>query len=286
MGVDCGYGVASDLWAGIGSSTGVGVSAPPFPTGYQAPAPAGLRAALRTGAALGIAAPPLLFGLWRARFRAEPESLMTVGGLRSIGDQFEQVLGLLGVEVSTPETGAGAASGVPREGGLIFMWKQESHLDHLLLPPVMPRPFFCLFNNAVMSKPLYGPYLRRAGHVHVDRRDESQWRPAVAGAAARVAAGECVLVSPEGTRSWDVRPLPMKRGAFLLAIASQRPIVCVVLRGAHQCLPRGGRAVRPGRVEVVFSDPIPTEGHDADDRAALKAMVSETFSRLRGPAPK
>jgi len=41
--------------------------------------------------------------------------------------------------------------------------------------------------------------MKRAGHVHVDRTDEKQWRASIARAAERVARGECVLVSPEGT---------------------------------------------------------------------------------------
>ena len=82
-------------------------------------------------------------------------------GLVAIGTRFRLVLRLFGVEVTTPATGPGSASEVPRDGGVVFMWKQESHLDHLHLPPVMPRPFFSLFNNAVMRKPLYGSYLRR-----------------------------------------------------------------------------------------------------------------------------
>lgn len=85
--------------------------------------------------------------------------------------------------------------------------------------------------------PFLSEFLRTRGHIHVDRRDPAQWRPAIARAAARVAAGEAVLVSPEGTRSRDGRLLPFKRGAFDLALASRRPIVCVVVRGAHAASP-------------------------------------------------
>ena len=41
----------------------------------------------------------------------------------------------------------------------------------------------------------------------------------MARAADRVRDGACVLISPEGTRSWDGKLLPMKRGAFLINTA-------------------------------------------------------------------
>ena len=113
------------------------------------------------------------------------------------------------------------------------------------------------------------------GHFWVDRTDETQWRAQVAQAAARVRDGACILVSPEGTRSWDGRLLPMKRGAFLLARESGRPIVCMTVIGAGDRLPRGSLAVRPGPVRVVFSEPIPST--DAPD---LERRVAATFERL------
>lgn len=68
----------------------------------------------------------------------------------------------------------------------------------------------------------------------------------------------------------------MKRGAFLLAIASGRPIVCVTVVGAHERMPRGSPVVR-----AVFSDPIPTAGHDEADLAPLQAIVAETFEATK-----
>lgn len=199
-------------------------------------------------------------------------STTTAEGLGAIKSSFEHTLRRAGVALEVLH-----AERVPREGGLVLMWKQESHLDHLLLPVVIPRPFLLLYNNEIARLPFYGAHMRAAGHFHVDRNDEAQWRSAVARAAERAREGACVLVSPEGTRSRDGTLLPLKRGAFILAIASGRPIVCVTVVGAHERMPRGSPFVRAGRVRVVFSDPIPTAGHDEADLAPLQAIVAETF---------
>lgn len=216
----------------------------------------GLVDTLRTGLVV-VGGAPLLAASLVSELRWPVDETHRLAKAQQIG---RRALSLLGVELEVLGT-----ERIPSEGGLVFMWNQESHLDHLVLAAIMPRPVFSLYNNEVRRIPLYGEYLRRTGHVWVDRNDESQWRPAVAAAATRVRAGECALVSPEGTRSPDGKLLPMKRGAFLLAEAADRPIVLVTLIGGHQRLPRGAAIVRRGRLRAVFSDPIPRPQGDLEE---------------------
>jgi 1-acyl-sn-glycerol-3-phosphate acyltransferase len=193
-------------------------------------------------------------------------------GLARVRAAFVPTLRHLGIELEVL-----FAERTLADGGLVLMWNQESHLDHLVLASAIPRPFFSLYNNEIARFPFYGAHMRSMGHVHVDRNDEAQWRPAIARAAERVRDGECVLVSPEGTRSWDGRLLPMKRGAFLLAAASTRPIVCATVIGGHGRLPRGSAVVRGGPLRVVFAEAISNDG----DASALAERVAATFERVK-----
>ncbi len=245
--------------------------APPLPPGYVSPPAPSLRDVVCTLRTMGRDLVPMLARL--SLHRVLPiESTTSVDGLAFTGASFGKALRHFGVELTVLR-----ADVVPREGGLVLMWNQESHLDHLVLASAMPRPFFSLYNNAIARFPFYGEHMRTTGHVHVDRNDERQWRPAVEASARRVREGECVLVSPEGTRSWDSRLLPMKRGAMSMATEAQRPTVCVTVIGRHARLPRGSPIVRSGPMRVVFSDPIEPMG-DAD---ALAVRVAETFTRLK-----
>lgn len=203
----------------------------------------------------------------------DPPSTTTAAGLVGMHRAFRRMLGRLGVTLEVRH-----AARVPADGGLVFMWNQTSHLDHLILGAAVPRPFFSLYNNEVARVPVYGPHMRRTGHVHVDRGDEPQWRAALADAAARIRAGECVLLSPEGTRSRDGELLPLKRGAFILAEAAARPVVCVAVVGAHERMPRGSPWVRRGPVRVVFGAPIAdVPPAELPDRVAaeLRALCRE-----------
>ncbi len=196
----------------------------------------------------------------------------TGGGLREVQRVFAATLAHAGVALEVLH-----AERVPLDGGLVFMWNQTTHLDHIALPIAIPRPFVSLYNNEVARTPIYGEHLRKNGHVHVDRTDERQWRASIAAAAAQVRAGTCILVSPEGTRSRDGRLLPMKRGAFLLAVASGQPIVCITVINGHDRMPRGSPIVRRGPLRVVFEEPIPTAGYTDGEIGSLQARVIEVF---------
>lgn len=248
-----------------------GRMAPPLPHGYVKPPPPSWADGLRTLRTLGTDLAPAMARLALHRWRPLASTTSAVG-LASTRATFGRALRRFGVELEVLR-----AEVVPREGGLVLLWNQESHLDHLVLATAIPRPFFSLYNNAVARFPFYGEHMRTTGHVRVDRNDEAQWRPAVAEAARRVREGECVLVSPEGTRSWDTRLLPMKRGAMLLACEAARPIVCVTVIGGHARLPRGASVVRRGPMRVVFSDPMDPVG----EPERLGAVIAETFDRLK-----
>jgi 1-acyl-sn-glycerol-3-phosphate acyltransferase len=225
----------------------------------------------RTAATLGLVAPRVMLDFLLDPVRPVP-STTTEAGLARARAFASTLLARLHVTVDVF-----GRERVPREGGVLFMWNQTSHLDHLLLALAVPRAFASLYNNGVARTPLYGAWFRRNGHFHVDRTDEAQWRASVARAAEALRSGTCIVVSPEGTRSRDGKLLPMKRGAFLLARAAERPIVCVTFQGAHACLPRGSFAVRPGHVRATLSEPIAVSASDD----TLEAKVVATFERDR-----
>lgn len=170
-------------------------------------------------------------------------------------------------------------------GGQVLMWNQTSHLDHPALAAAIPVPFRSTFNLEVGKVPKYGAWLRAHGHYFLNRFDEAQWRASLAEAAAWVRAGGTVTVSPEGTRSWDGKLLPMKRGAFILAMQSGMPIVPIAVYGAREALPRGRAVIEPGVIEVEFRPPIATTGYTDETRKGLKAVVAAAFEQALAEGP-
>lgn len=103
--------------------------------------------------------------------------------------------------------------------------------------------------------PIMGFGLRVNGAVTVrtDRPDVAAMRTA----RAVLAAGEPLVLFPEGGISRTGRPGKAQPGVISLAMAMQTPIVPVAIRGAFEAYPRAARLPRPGRITVAFGTPLP-----------------------------
>ena len=187
----------------------------------------------------------------------------------------------------------GAGARLEIEGGDDVDW-QQPHLfvcNHQSMIDV-PIAFVALRCNVrfivkreLTLVPLLGHYIRTTGMISVDRGNSAHARRSIQTAADRMRAGASVLAFPEGTRSLDGSIGPFKKGAFVVAIAAQVPVVPVAIEGAQRVLPRDGFQVRPGVVRVRLGSPLPTAGLRYDDRDLLLDRVRQsliTHHRLIG----
>ena len=118
------------------------------------------------------------------------------------------------------------------------------------------------------------------GFVPIDRRDRAQSDQAIATAVERMKEGRSFIVFPEGTRSRDGELQPFKKGAFVLAIAAQAPIVPVAIIGTQTSMRRGSRLIWPADVVVCFGEPVPTAGLTYDDRDRVLDDVRDRIGAM------
>jgi 1-acyl-sn-glycerol-3-phosphate acyltransferase len=167
--------------------------------------------------------------------------------------------------VHSPERMAG---GEPR----IYMSNHLSWFDIPTLAGVLPRYKF-VAKAELFKVPVFGPAIRAIGMVPIERQNRKAAFGAYDVAAAKVRAGNSVVVFPEGSRGSDYRIRPFKKGPFVLAIAAGVPIVPVLLHGTHDVFPKGSMLVRSGQVDVHLLEPVPTAGLDLDQREQLAETV-------------
>jgi 1-acyl-sn-glycerol-3-phosphate acyltransferase len=135
--------------------------------------------------------------------------------------------------------------------------------------------------KAEMGKlPIFGTALRVSGFVPIVRHDPGRAFDAVELAVRRLREGHSFLLAPEGTRGTAAEMRPLKKGAFVMAIKAQVPVVAVALIGTGDAMPRGRRYVTPERITVKVGEPIPTTGLTLADRDALAARVRQDLERL------
>ncbi len=176
---------------------------------------------------------------------------------------------LLGIRVE-----ASGLEHLDRRTPYVFMCNHLSFLDAPMLVTVVDRPVRFIVKRFVFRIPVLGLGMRFAGYVPLDKEGVGQGRKRIARASRLIREkGYSFLVYPEGTRSWEGKLLPFRRGGFFLALDSGAPIVPVSIQGTYELMPRGRRAIRKGTVRVVFHEPIPVAAETRDTMPGLMERV-------------
>jgi 1-acyl-sn-glycerol-3-phosphate acyltransferase len=156
--------------------------------------------------------------------------------------------------------------------GAVYISNHVSWFDIFALAATLPRYTF-IAKAELRRIPMFGWGAAAAGIVFLDRGNRKQAFEAYESAALEVQHGRNVVVCPEGTRGHDYHLRPFKKGPFVLAIASQRPVVPVIMYGTREVMPKGSFRIRPGTIHMHLLESVPTEGYDYDHRAELMTIV-------------
>jgi long-chain acyl-CoA synthetase len=181
---------------------------------------------------------------------------------------------------------------LPKTGACIISSNHQSYLDPLILASVLPADVF-MRAFAVGTSEIFGAGLMRrlARSIKVMVVDpDANLVPAMRAGAFGLRQGMALVLYPEGERSIDGKPKVFKKGAAILSIHLQVPIVPLAIEGFYEVWPRNQnfRGFKP--VKMIFGDPIyPPPESEASEAAYekltadLKARVVEMWETLRKP---
>jgi 1-acyl-sn-glycerol-3-phosphate acyltransferase len=146
---------------------------------------------------------------------------------------------------------------LPR-GGFVLVANHRSLIDITCLLARMPEAV-CIFKPAIRRNPVLGAAARRAGYLGNDGGPDL-----VRAAADKVAAGNALIIFPEGTRSPSGQaPLPFKSGFVLIARRAQAPIQLVRITTDSDLLTKSRAWWRlpkfPAQVRLTVGPLIPTD---------------------------
>jgi 1-acyl-sn-glycerol-3-phosphate acyltransferase len=122
--------------------------------------------------------------------------------------------------------------------------------------------------------------LRAAGNIFVDRTGSDSDKAKLSEAVRAVRERVSVVFFGEGTRSDDGILRPFKKGAAIMAIDAQVPIIPVAIAGTHLILQKGSMAIHPRPAALMIGKPIETLGMTVDLRDELTARVHGEVERL------
>ena len=153
--------------------------------------------------------------------------------------------------------------------GCVYVGNHRSHVDSASIFVACPADARFLVKKEVFRIPMVSFALRTMGMIEVDRSNPDAASRSIDRAVAEIQSGTSIIMFPEGTRSREPHVLPFKKGAFVLAIKSQAPIVPFTVIGADAALPPDTILLYGGPVKLIFHDAIETKGMDLEDRQEL-----------------
>ena len=171
---------------------------------------------------------------------------------------------------------------LPKSGPYIISSNHQSYIDPLILASLLPQEvFFRTF--AVGTSDIFGKGLMRrlARSIKVVVLDpDANLVPAMRAGAFGLRHGMALVLYPEGERSIDGTPKVFKKGAAILSIHLQVPIVPVAIEGHYEVWPRNQafRGFKP--LKMVFGDPMVPPPESEASEAAYEKLTADLKKRI------
>ncbi len=165
----------------------------------------------------------------------------------------------------------------------IVVSNHQSWFDVFALAAHLPVRYRFVAKKELGEIPIFGKAWKSCGHVSVDRGNREAAIASLDQAWREVHEDKLTMVLfPEGTRSPDGKLQPFKKGAFVLAVQGQVPLVPVAIVGSRGIMPKGSFRVRKGVITLRIGPPIPTEGATIRDRNRLLKASWHAIAALKG----
>jgi 1-acyl-sn-glycerol-3-phosphate acyltransferase len=166
---------------------------------------------------------------------------------------------------------------LPATGPVVIASNHAAYLDVPALLATLPRHVRIVAKKEVLGWPLIGPFVRKAGHLPVDRWDAQQGVADTSQIDAAPAQGDAVLFFPEGTFTETVGLRPFRLGAFKAAAERNVPVLPIALTGTRRWL-RTWWAPRPGPIRIWIGEAVQPEGEGWRAVVSLRDRVADAIA--------
>jgi long-chain acyl-CoA synthetase len=226
------------------------------------------------------------FAGWKAILAEDPEpsSVLPLARPHPVSNAFWYMVSRL-IQVVARDRFRLHVSGIeklPKNGAYILSSNHQSYLDPLILASVMPKPVFDkLF--AVGTSEIFGKgfMLQLAASLRIVVVDpDANLIPAMRAGAFGLRQGRALILYPEGERSIDGTPRTFKKGAAILSIHMQAPIVPVAIEGLYKAWPRNKPFQGFTPLKMQFGDPIIPPPESGASEEAYEKLTAELKSRV------
>jgi len=160
----------------------------------------------------------------------------------------------------------------------IIIANHQSAYDIIAIYGWLGIDFKWVMKQELRKVPFLGYACYKLGHIYIDRKNSPDAMKTLQEAKHRLVNGTSVLFFPEGTRTQTSKLKPFKKGAFKMAVDLGLPILPVTLKGLDNIMPTQTVDLMPGKAEIIFHSPIPTDNISEHDIDALIEQCSKVMA--------
>ncbi len=162
---------------------------------------------------------------------------------------------------------------IDKKTSYVFVANHQGAFDIFLLCGFLGHNFKWILKQSLRKLPLIGRACEAAGFIFVDKESKRGLRASLEKAEKTLKDGMSVMVFPEGSRSFDGSLGKFKKGAYILAVDLNLPVVPLTIEGSFRVMPRTAYTIHWNPMKLTIHPPIyphPTEGHN------LMALLEES----------
>jgi 1-acyl-sn-glycerol-3-phosphate acyltransferase len=167
----------------------------------------------------------------------------------------------------------------------VMVSNHQSNFDVLLILARIRKHLRFVAKKELYRIPLFGMALRATGNIEVDRSGGEGDRKKLEQAISAVRERVSIVFFAEGTRSPSGELRPFKKGAAVLAVQAQVPLVPIAVAGTREILPKKSIWIRGGRRALLrVGKPLPTIGLTVEDRDRLTQVAQNEVQSMLSSA--
>ncbi len=162
---------------------------------------------------------------------------------------------------------------IDRKQSYVIASNHQSQFDIFVLYGWLGVDFKWVMKMELRKVPFLGSACYRIGHIFIDRSNHEAAVASLREAKKRIVNGTSVLFFPEGTRSDTGKLREFKKGAFLMALDLEVPVLPVTIVNTRNILPPRSLNLFPGRAKMIIHPPVDIKRYGSDGAEQLMSDV-------------
>ncbi len=171
---------------------------------------------------------------------------------------------------------------LPEKGPYLLCSNHQSYIDPILMAAMLPYRLFHL-TFALGTSDIFGKgFMRRlARWLRVVVLDpDANLIPAMRAGAFGLNQGRILILYPEGERTNTGSPTIFRKGAAILSVHTQAPIIPVAIEGFYEAWPRHKKFPKFTDLRIVFGKPIQPPPVSEASEAVYEQLTSELKAKV------